>query len=216
MNPDRPVERDVLDNIREKQDIESDGFGGKLYLGRSRDGEQWVIHEMLLGKGEEMEIIFRRGLEILLRLCHPCIEQLVARDSAHGRYATLYYSHSLDKVLEEDRKGLVPQWEDSEKKEWNWWQSRCKCAFGIAAGLCYMHQKGIMHMNLKPANVMLDEQMRPKIVDFALSLDHPVDKEIGMYGTPAYMAPEMFEECRPTPACDVFAFGLIMYEIQLS
>ena len=56
--------------------------------------------------------------------------------------------------------------------------------------------------------------MRPKLVDFGLSLDRPTEEDMEARGTPAYMAPEMFgEHFHATAACDVFAFGLIMYEL---
>ena len=184
----------------------------------SRDVQRWPATELAIKeldhRSEQTEDMFRTEIDILDNTYHPCIGTIVAYDTTSYRYAMVYYNCSLRKVLKDDRKGLYPVWRDSEGTEWSWNENRCKCAFGIAAGLCYLHQKGIIHMGMSPENVMLDEQMRPKLVDFILALDRPTEEDILRRGIPAYMAPEMFcEGCHAYEACDVFAFGLIMYEI---
>jgi serine/threonine protein kinase len=91
----------------------------------------------------------------------------------------------------------------------------------LAAGLASAHTNGIIHRDLKPENVMRLRDGRLKILDFGLAR---VDGEAGgartltnvapgaMAGTPAYMAPEQIEGRPTSPATDVFAFGVVMYE----
>jgi hypothetical protein len=94
---------------------------------------------------------------------------------------------------------------------------------GIASGLEAAHAKGIIHRDLKPDNVLLAEDEVPKIVDFGLAkstraiLSHTrLNSRSGTHpGTPAYMAPEQIEEepgQRLDFRCDLFAFGVTLYE----
>ncbi len=85
-------------------------------------------------------------------------------------------------------------------------------ARGIAAGLMAAHAKGILHRDLKPANVMLDSHGDARIMDFGLAL--AAGEDDGMVsGTPAYMAPEQLEGKPATVQSDLYALGLVMYEL---
>jgi hypothetical protein len=95
---------------------------------------------------------------------------------------------------------------------------------GIAEGLAHAHKKGIVHSDLKPANVFLAADDTPKILDFGIAravptLQAPADREdvfdageLGAY-TPAYATEEMVAGSDPNPADDLYALGLIAYEL---
>jgi serine/threonine-protein kinase len=87
-------------------------------------------------------------------------------------------------------------------------------ARGIAAGVAAAHAKGILHRDLKPANVMIDGRGEPRITDFGLALasSESFDSNV-ISGTPAYMAPEQLEGKAATVQSDVYALGLVLYEI---
>jgi len=87
-------------------------------------------------------------------------------------------------------------------------------ARGLAAGLAAAHAKGILHRDLKPANVMIDGRGEPRITDFGLALtsDESFDSNV-VAGTPAYMAPEQLEGKAASIQSDLYALGLILYEI---
>jgi hypothetical protein len=87
-------------------------------------------------------------------------------------------------------------------------------ARGLAAGLAAAHAKGILHRDLKPANIMIDGRGEPRITDFGLAMTYEdsADSDI-VAGTPAYMAPEQLEGKAASVQSDLYALGLVLYEI---
>jgi hypothetical protein len=84
----------------------------------------------------------------------------------------------------------------------------------ICAGLAAAHEQGLLHRDLKPANIMLDGRGRVRITDFGLaSLAGEVHGGDVRAGTPAYMAPEQLAGKEVTFKSDIYALGLVLYEI---
>ena len=81
----------------------------------------------------------------------------------------------------------------------------------LCAGLAAAHQRGVVHRDLKPANVMLDGDGRVRVMDFGLAAIGRVEDIRA--GTPAYMAPEQLLGREVTAKSDIFALGLVLYEL---
>jgi eukaryotic-like serine/threonine-protein kinase len=144
-------------------------------------------------------------------LNHPNICVIYAVDSSQG-FPMIVMEHidgqPLSKVLEDgelpvhDVKALGRQ---------------------IADGMAAAHAQGIVHGDLKPANLMITPARQVKIMDFGLArryraaqTDETLDNIAapqGLSGTPSYMAPEQARGEPITPASDVFSFGLVLYEM---
>ncbi len=78
--------------------------------------------------------------------------------------------------------------------------------------LAYLHRRGVLHRDLKPANVLVVDD-HVKLLDFGLALNADHTKATGISGTFAYIAPEIFLHQPPTTATDLYAVGVIAYEI---
>ena len=120
---------------------------------------------------------------------------------------------SLSSILEQERNGFSPAlWDDTHK---------LICMYGIASAMSFLHSHGIIHRDLKPANILMNDEFYPKVADFGLSkiINKGGEESFlsgsssGLKGTPIYMAPESLEKDEYSYACDVYAYGIILYEI---
>ncbi len=85
----------------------------------------------------------------------------------------------------------------------------------ICAGVAAAHELGVVHRDLKPANVMIDGRGRARVADFGLAgaIDDLGGGRDAMAGTPAYMAPEQLRGADATRQTDIYALGLVLYEL---
>ncbi len=84
----------------------------------------------------------------------------------------------------------------------------------LCAGLHAAHEKGVLHRDLKPANIMLDGRGRVRITDFGLAVAAEEAANVGeISGTPAYMAPEQLAGKPASVRSDLYALGLVLYEV---
>jgi serine/threonine protein kinase len=84
---------------------------------------------------------------------------------------------------------------------------------GVLEGLAYAHEQGLIHRDIKPHNVMLDEQNRPRLMDFGIAAKRGSKEAGGMIGTAGYMAPEMMQNLPVDAEADVFAVGMTLYQM---
>ncbi len=92
-----------------------------------------------------------------------------------------------------------------------------KLAIQICAGIGFAHRAGLVHADVKPQNILVTKSDIVKVTDFgiaqALSDTQPGEKQNIVWGSPHYFAPEQARGERPTPASDVYAIGIVMFEM---
>ncbi|VVB12833.1 unnamed protein product [Arabis nemorensis] len=99
------------------------------------------------------------------------------------------------------------------------WNARFQIAKGIASGLLYLHEEWeqiVVHRDVKPSNVLIDDDMNPRLGDFGLARLHERGSQTHttvVVGTIGYMAPELTRNGNASSASDVFAFGVLLLEI---
>ncbi|XP_058070874.1 G-type lectin S-receptor-like serine/threonine-protein kinase LECRK3 [Magnolia sinica] len=99
------------------------------------------------------------------------------------------------------------------------WNQRMQIAISIARGLSYLHEEcrtQIIHCDIKPQNILLDDFLTPKISDFGLAKLLKTDQTrtlTGIRGTKGYVAAEWFKTVPITAKVDVFSFGVVLLEI---
>lgn len=166
---------------------------------------------------------FSNEVSVLCQLRHPNIVGFVAASLKPPTYsiATEYAEHgSLHDVL---HKPVT-----RERFNINLSMSRkFKIVHGISSGMAYLHSTaGMIHRDLKPGNVLLDGSNTPKIADFGLSKTLERSRSAGivgqqldvstntqLVGTPLWMAPEVILGENYDNKCDVYSFGIIMWEV---
>ena len=176
------------------------GAFGVVYEARDRHlGRMVALKLVRPGKAEVGESKVVREAEAIARLTHPNLITLhdVGRCD-HGPY--LVFELLRGKTLEERMKeGRLPV------------EQAVHVAVEIARGLAHAHAEGVVHRDLKPANVFLTDRGLVKILDFGMA--HAFGRRRLSGGTPAYMAPEQWEDAPEDERTDLFALGVMLYRM---
>ncbi|CAI0544366.1 unnamed protein product [Linum tenue] len=173
------------------------GFGS-VYLGLLPDGTQLAVKKLeSVGQGKKE---FKAEVSIIGSVHHGFHRLLVYEFMANG---------SLDRwIFKSPKEGLLLDW-----------NTRFSIALGTAKGLAYLHEEceaKIVHCDIKPQNVLLDENFTAKVSDFGLAkLMNREDS--GVYtmvrGTRGYLAPEWISNQPISEKSDVYSYGILLLEI---
>ncbi|MCA9796845.1 MAG: serine/threonine protein kinase, partial [Candidatus Eremiobacteraeota bacterium] len=157
----------------------------------------------MYGKAEHRDRFIREG-QVSRDLTHPNIVRLYRLDT-HGDYVYL----ALELVKGKTLSSRLQAGGLSLPEAWSYLEQ-------IFDGLVYAHDKGLVHRDLKPGNIMVTDDNKVKVMDFGLARRREVDKTITVtgvvLGTPGYMAPEQISEA-VDPRSDQYAIGVIAYEL---
>jgi serine/threonine protein kinase len=111
---------------------------------------------------------------------------------------------SIESIISRIQKGDVLSF---------WTHNNISCIIvGIVLGMKYLHSLNIIHRDLKPGNLLIDENIRVRICDFGTAVFEDCGTTTAV-GTFNYISPETLEDAPPTKKVDVFAFGLILFEL---
>lgn len=87
-----------------------------------------------------------------------------------------------------------------------------KLYYKIIQAIYYLHHKKLVHRDIKPENIMITKNFRPKLGDFGTTVDYKQIKNT-FCGTYEYMAPEIYLRCKQTEKVDIWALGVLIYEM---
>ncbi|MDX8346888.1 serine/threonine-protein kinase [Cognatiyoonia sp. IB215446] len=189
--------------------ILGEGAMGVVYAGHDPDIDRQVaiktVHKHLIDASADGDWLerFAREARAAGRVLHPNLVTIFEYLQEEGvPYLVMERIRSItleDRLVSPDGLDL---------------QEVMTIASQILDGLDCIHAAGIVHRDLKPANVMLTESGAIKLTDFGIARITAMDKTgAGMIGTPAYMAPEQFSGGDVDARADIYAMGVLLYEL---
>jgi len=203
-----------------------EGGFGKVYKGLKENGETIAVKRLSPSIPEVSQ--FENEAHHLMKLNHPnivplvayCFESKIVYVEQEGRY---FWAEKPERLLclEYMPNGSLHDYLSDESCGLDW-DRHYKIIKGICFGLHYLHEEWnpktpIIHMDLKPANILLDVNMVPKIADFGLSRMFGEEQirtcTTNRFGTLGYMAPEYINRGTITKELDIFSLGVIIIEI---
>ncbi|XVF25965.1 hypothetical protein REPUB_Repub13aG0259400 [Reevesia pubescens] len=200
----------ATNNFSRANKLGEGGFG-PVYKGKLPNGKEVAVKRLSMKSKQGLEE-FKNEVKLIFKLQHKNLVRL------------------LGYCLEEDEKLLVYEYMantsldaflfDPEKCKVLDWEKRSNIINGTARGIQYLHEDSrlkIIHRDLKASNVLLDDDMNPKISDFGTArifggnqMEANTERVVGTYG---YMAPEYALEGLFSNKSDVYSFGILMLEI---
>jgi eukaryotic-like serine/threonine-protein kinase len=200
------------------------GVGGMGEVYRARDSKlnRDVALKILparFGNDAERMARFRREARVLASLNHPNIGSIYGLEESTDLRVLVLELVEGPTVADRITEGAIPL------------EEALVIARQIAEALAYAHEKGVTHRDLKPANIKITPEGNVKVLDFGLAkvLEEPQNLDSGpsqsptygsptslegvVLGTPAYMSPEQAKGKPVDKRADIWAFGVVLYEI---
>ncbi|XP_058093646.1 receptor-like serine/threonine-protein kinase SD1-7 isoform X3 [Magnolia sinica] len=200
----------ATDNFSESNILGRGGFG-TVYHGKLPAGEEIAVKRLSKFSGQGL-LEFKNEVMLIAKLQHRNLVRLLGY-CIEGDEKLLIYEYMLNKSLDfflfdPNRCTLLD------------WEKRFNIILGISRGLVYLHQDSrlrIIHRDFKTSNILLDEEMNPKISDFGMArifggnqTQENTNRVVGTYG---YMSPEYAADGIFSVKSDVFSFGIVLLEI---
>lgn len=191
------------------------GAMGTVYKGYDcNSGEPVAIKRVMDRYANNPEIRRRAHQEAELMFRHPnLVEMLGCCEIAPNRGPIFIVSNfvqgeNIDQFINNHVRSLP----HVEKRI-------CELFFPVLDALSYIHQKGIIHMDIKPSNIMMEQGKNVRLMDLGIAdvTDTVNTATSGMMGTPKYAAPEQFSDAEKKPqltaATDIYEAGVTLYEL---
>ncbi|CAL5335860.1 unnamed protein product [Camellia sinensis] len=197
-------------NFSDANTIEKGGFG-LVYKGKLSTEQEIAVKRLSKGSGQGLDE-FKNEVTSIAKLQHRNLVRLLGC-CIQGEEKMLIYEYMCNKSLnyfiyDQNKSALLA------------WQKRFDIVMGIARGLLYLHQDSrlrIIHRDLKASNILLDNDLIPKISDFGLArifegeqICAKTKRVIGTYG---YMSPEYAIDEKFSVKFDVFSLSVLLLEI---
>ena len=195
-----------------KNKLGQGGFGS-VYKGKLRSGQIVAVKMLVISKANGQDFI--NEVATIGRIHHINVVRLVGFCVEGSKWALIYdfmSNGSLDKFIFLKGEKSIPLS----------WERLYKIALGVGRGIEYLHQgcdMQILHFDIKPHNILLDEDFTPKVSDFGLAKLYSTDESIvsltAARGTLGYIAPELFYKNigHVSYKADVYSFGMLLMEM---
>src|SRR5437867_338948 len=186
-------------------------------LGRGGMGEAYRAEDLTLDQPVALKFLpegvaadadklaqFHNELRTARQVSHKNVVRLYDLGEAGGRrFLTMEYVDGEDLTSLLRRIGRIPQ------------DKAIELARQLCAGVAAAHERGVLHRDLKPANVMIDGDGNVRVTDFGIATSGLAGTEpsAGWSGTPQYMAPEQLMGQAASIRTDLYALGLVLFEI---
>ena len=208
-DPGRP---DLPGNFGDYELLEEIGRGGQGVVFRARQKSlNRTVALKIIGLGQWASKVhikrFRLEAEAAASLDHPCIVPIYEVDERDG---SCYFSMKLIKG---------GQLDEAVKRTPMPIRQATELMAKVARTVHYAHEHGILHRDIKPGNILLDEKGEPHLTDFGLARllesESTVTRTLEVLGTPSYMAPEQAagNNTKLTSATDVYGLGAVFYQL---
>ncbi|XP_010492474.1 PREDICTED: cysteine-rich receptor-like protein kinase 15 [Camelina sativa] len=202
--------RAATNKFSEKNKIGQGGFG-EVYKGIVSNGTEVAVKRLSRYSGQG-EVEFKNEVVVVAKLQHRNLVRLLGF-AIQGEERILVYEYVPNKSLDYFLFDPVKQGQLD-------WTRRYKVIGGIARGILYLHEDSrltIIHRDLKASNILLDEDMNPKISDFGMArifgMDQTHENTSKIVGTFGYMSPEYAIHGQFSVKSDVYSFGVLVLEI---
>ncbi|CAK8563024.1 unnamed protein product [Lathyrus sativus] len=180
---------------------------GSVFKGTLPSGRMVAVKRLFFDTRQWTDVLFN-DVNLINGIKHKNVVKLLGC-SIDGLESLLVYEFlpgkSLDQIIfDKDSGNALP------------WEKRFQIICGIAEGLAYLHEGSgtkIIHREIKSSNIVLDEALNPKIVDFGFSLGSSAENKSHFNTRIAYVAPECLKKGELTEKADVYAFGVMVTEI---
>ena len=203
---------EILGDLGDYELLEEIGRGGQgiVYRARQKSLNRTVALKVIgLGQWATKAHLtrFRLEAEAAASLEHPCIVPIYEVGERHG---ACYFTMGL---VEGDQLDAVSKREPMSIRH------AAELVAKLARTVHYAHERGILHRDIKPGNILLDAKGEPHLTDFGLArlveTESTVTRTMEVLGTPSYMAPEQAvgNNARVSSATDVYGLGAVFYQL---
>ncbi|KAL1542007.1 non-specific serine/threonine protein kinase [Salvia divinorum] len=207
--------KSATENFSSAKVIGRGGFG-TVYKGLivTDNGRQTVAIKRLSTSSKQGAQEFLTEIETLSQLRHVNLVSLIGYCTKH-KEMVLVYEYVANGTLSE----LINK---RSRNDTDWasltWKERLSICIGVGQGLDYIHSKSVIHRDVKSANILLDENLVPKITDFGIAIYRngiELESQVStlVKGTVGYIDPSYFTTGRITKKSDTYGLGVVLLEV---